>query len=193
MRIGPCRYLLLAVIVASALKPAAAQSKAESKSAADKPEIETVEPFGRPEGAINDRSARIYLWHDEGGWHLRTTARTTHTFSGIVRVKDAKIMSCVPVGLKHDRKQTDPDIWQVNDARDELQFKFHTGRLSDGLDLVVKGDDGQIEFDLQIDSKNNPKEIFIGQVRKHPSKSPFTYPANPPNPKVADDKKRADR
>jgi hypothetical protein len=182
--------VLLAVIIAGGLNPAAAQSQTESKSAADKPEFETIDPFGRPEGAINDQSARIYLWHDEGGWHFRTTARTVHTFSGIVRVKDAKIMSCVPVGLKHDKKQADPDVWQVNEARDELQFKFHTGRLSDGLDLAVKGDAGQIEFDLQIDSKGNPKEIFIGQVRKHPSKNPFTYPASPPIPKAADDKKK---
>ncbi|HEY2882421.1 MAG TPA: hypothetical protein VGJ15_08310, partial [Pirellulales bacterium] len=96
------------------------------------------------------------------------------------------IMSCVSIGLRNDKQRTGADTWKVNDDRNELQFTFYTGRLSDGFDLALKGDDGQLEFDLQIDGKSNPKAIFIGHDRKHPSKSPFFYPAKP---KAADDKK----
>jgi hypothetical protein len=146
----------------------------------EKPVLETVDSSNRPEGAINDQTARIYVWHGNDAWHVRTTAKNTRTFTGTIRVKDAKIMSCVSVGLKTDKNQkTNPDVWEVNAARDELRFTFHTGRLSDGFDLVVKGDDGQITFDMQIDGHIAPHDIFIGRVRKHPSKAIFTYLANP--------------
>ena len=188
MRISPARYLLLAVVVVGGLNYAAAQQKTDSKSAADKPAIETVDPFGRPDGEINDQPARYYLWHDADGWHLRTTARRNRNFTGVIRVKDAKIASCVSIGLRNDRQKTTTDAWQVNNDRNELQFKFVTGKLSDGFDLAVKGDDGQIEFDLKIDNQSNPKEIFIGRDRKHPSKSPFTFPTKP---KSTNEKKKS--
>jgi hypothetical protein len=187
MLISPRQHLLLAVIVVNLSNPAPAQQKTESKSAAEKPDIETVDPFGRPDGAIYDQPARIYLWHDSDGWHVRTTAKTTRAFTGIIRVKDAKIMSCISIGLKNDRQRAGADAWKVNDDRNELQFTFYTGRKSDGFDMEVKGDDGQIEFELKIDSQANPKTIFIGQDRKHPNKNPFTYSANP---KAPDNKKK---
>src|SRR5262252_7106616 len=117
MQSHACRYLLAALIAVSGLNFAAAQTKTETKppkaqstSAPDqaetakpdsaKSEIEAVDPNGRPEGALYDQSARYYLFYEKDAWHLHTTARSTRTFSGVIRVTDAKIASCVPIGLK---------------------------------------------------------------------------------------------
>ena len=36
--------------------------------------------------------------------------------------------------------------FKFNDARNELKFTFRTANLSDGFDLAVVGEEGQIEF-----------------------------------------------
>src|SRR5262245_35047049 len=102
--------LLIAFIAATA-QLAVAQTTPEpmpknekpAEKTEDKPTLETVDSSNRPEGAINDQNARIYVWHDNEGWHVRTTAKNTRNFTGSIRVKDAKIMSCVGVGLKTDK------------------------------------------------------------------------------------------
>jgi hypothetical protein len=143
---------------------------------AKKAELETGDAFGRPEGSIVDQTARYYVWYDGEEWHLRTTAKQTRNFNGTIRVTDAKIKSCVPVGLKNDRqKKTTTDAWRLNDERSELKFAFRTSTLSDGLDIVVDGD-GQIEFELLIDTQKNPKNVFLGKKGEHPSQNPFRLP-----------------
>jgi hypothetical protein len=174
----------------TALATPAQQPKAESKSASDqsdankpateKPAVEKIDPVGRPEGAIYDQSARVYVFYEDGAWHLHTTAKNPRTFTGVIRTTDAKIMTCVSVGLKNDKKQKTPDAWQVNAERNELQFRFVTAKASDGFAMTVKGDEGQLEFDLAVDGQKNPKEIFIGPERKHPQHDPFSLPAKPP-------------
>jgi hypothetical protein len=45
--------------------------------------------------------------------------------------------------------------------------------------LKVDGENGKLEFDLKIDSQNNPRAVFIGQGQQHPDTNPFTLPAVP--------------
>jgi hypothetical protein len=154
------------------------KSKTAKQSSTGKATIQTIDPWDRPEGSINDQTARYYVWFDKHGWHLRTTSKKGRHFHGKVRVKDARIASCISVGLK-ERQKNAPDAWRVNAARSEMQFDFRTSRLSDGLDFVVEGEGGEIEFELFIDKETNPKTIFVGRGLKHPNKSPFSLIAVP--------------
>src|SRR5205823_3610875 len=112
MKLTTARFLF-AFIVTTTIQLAFAQTTPEptpkdekaAEKSEEKPVLETVDSSNRPEGAINDQTARIYVWHDNEGWHVRTTAKNTRTFSGSIRVKEAKIMSCVGVGLKTDKNQ----------------------------------------------------------------------------------------
>jgi hypothetical protein len=175
------RLVLIAVVLAViGIDVVADEPEVKAKKkAATKGEAVVLDPTGRPEGSIVDQSARYYVWHDSQGWHLRTTAKVGRNFHGTVSVKEAQIKTFKSVGLKNDKQGGADDTWRVNDARSELTFQFKTGKLSDGLDFVVDGDDGQIEFELYIDKQKSPQAIFIGRGQQHPPSNPFSLPATP--------------
>ena len=179
MRPARCFFpsLLLPLMILPAGILAQQPAAKEKKEAKSKGEPVELDPFNRPEGDIVDQSGRYYIWYDTNGWHLRTMAMVGRHFHGTLRLKNAKIKSCLSVGLKKDKQKKD-DNWQFNDARTELKFEFHTGKMSDGFDLVVDGE-GEIEFDLFIDKLKGPKNIFVGKGGQHPDKNPFTLPATP--------------
>lgn len=160
----------------------AAPQEAKGKKGGKAKEVE-LNPFGRPEGSIVDQPARYYIWYDGDSWQLRTTSQAARNFTGVIRLKNAKFKSCVTVGLKNDKqKKGAEDGWRMSGDRDEIKFAFKTGKLSDGLDIKVDGDDGVIEFDLSIDTQKNPRAIFVGRDVAHPGKNPFTLPATPKKP-----------
>jgi hypothetical protein len=164
----------------------AARSEApieERKASKKKPTARALNPWDRPEGSIVDQPARYYVWYDKQGWHLRTTAKKGRHFHGKIRVSNAKIASCLSVGLKNDKQKKATDSWRVNESRSELEFDFRTARLSDGFDWVVEGDEGEIEFELYIDKAQNPRTVFVGRGLEHPTETPFRLPATPAKPK----------
>ena len=181
MRTNQYRLFFLAVALAAFVPGLLAQEPAKKakKKAAPRAQPVEIDPFDRPEGAIHDQTARYYLWYDKEGWHLRATAKGARIFSGTIRLKDAKIKSAVPIGLTDGKQKGFTDKLKFNDARNELKFSFKTANLSDGFDLAVDGEEGQIEFELNIDAKKNPKAIFIGRDRKNPDANPVTLPAMP--------------
>jgi hypothetical protein len=181
MRTGFTMLILIAVLLGNIESRALGQGKTAKakKPAKSKDAPATLDPSGRPEGSIVDQTARYYVWHDNQGWHLRTTAKVGRNFHGVVRVKDAKIKTFKSVGLKKDNQGKVEDVWRVNDARTELKFQFKTGKLSDGIDLILDGDAGQIEFELNIDNQKNPRAIFVGRGLQHPATNPFSLPSSP--------------
>ena len=179
------RWLLAAgcgllILIATPKQGAAQTPPAKKKAAAGGAgEAQKIDPFDRPEGSIVNQSARFYVWYDKQGWHVRSTAKAGRAFAGVIRLKDAKVKSCVPIGLRDGKQKGVADMVKFNDDRSNVKFTFRTGQFSDGIDLVVDGDAGQIEFELTIDGKQNPKAIFIGSGKQHPTSSPFTFPAAP--------------
>jgi len=180
MRAARWNGLWATVALAAVLSQLAAQEPAKKVKKADKGKAEpqVLDPFDRPEESIVDQNARFYLWYDKQGWHLRTTSKMGRIFRGTIKVKDARIASCRSIGLKEKQKNV-KDAWQVNAARSELKFEFQTGKLSDGFDMVVEGEEGEIEFELLIDMAKNPKTVFVGRGLQHPDENPFKLPATP--------------
>jgi len=174
------RSLVIAAALGVTLSQLAAQQPAKKAKKTEKANAAAValDPFDRPEESIVDQNARFYLWYDKQGWHLRTTSKMGRIFRGTIRVTDARIASCRSIGLKEKQKNV-KDAWQVNAARSELKFEFQTGKLSDGFDMVVEGEEGEIEFELLIDMAKNPKTVFIGRALQHPEENPFKLPATP--------------
>jgi hypothetical protein len=172
------RFMACGLLVGLIACCLSAQTSPKAKKPKAKAEPADLNPFGRPEGSIVDQSARYYVWYDDEQWHLRTTSKAGRNFNGTIRLKDARIKSWLPVGLKKDR-QKQGDAFRVNDERNELKFKFITAQLSDGFDLTVDGEEGQIEFELLIDTQKNPRAIFVGRALGHPNSNPFTLPAMP--------------
>jgi hypothetical protein len=168
----------VACLVYSAAAQPAAKSKAKAQGAKPKAKVQQLDPWNRPEGPIVDQTARFYVWYDSSGWHIRSTAKGLRTFHGTVRVKDAQIKSCVPVGLSDGKQKGKPDAWRVNDQRSELTFRFRTAAKSDGFDIGVEGD-GTIEFELAIDGEQRAQAIFVGEKKRHPQSAPFVLPAKP--------------
>jgi hypothetical protein len=181
MRADQIRLVFVSVVLVALVPSLLAQAPAKKakKKAPDKAQPVVLDPFDRPDGAIHDQTARYYLWYDKEGWHLRATAKGARHFSGTIRLKDAKIKSCVPIGLTDGKQKGFVDALKFNDARNELKFSFKTANKSDGFDLAVDGEEGQIEFELTIDTKKNPKAIFIGHGRQNPDTNPVTLPAMP--------------
>ena len=173
---GLLTALAAASCVAIAADEPAGKAKKKAKPAAAAKELN---PFDRPEGSIVDQTARYYVWYDKQGWHVRTTAKGARNFHGTIRVKKAKIKSCVPIGLTDGKQRGVTDAVKFNEARTELKFAFKTGKMSDGFDLALDGEEGQIEFELLIDNQKNARWIFLGRALQHPSATPFSLPAMP--------------
>jgi hypothetical protein len=72
---------------------------------------------------------------------------------------------------------------RISDDRSKLDFSFRTAQLSDGFELRLDGEGGEIEFELMIDNQKNPRAIFVGRGLAHPDSNPFTLPAVPPKTK----------
>ena len=180
MRELVCAVLLAACAMSLSPIADAQQPAAKAKGAKPKAKVkaQALDPWNRPEGSIVDQTARYYVWYDGDGWHLRSTAKGLRTFSGTVRVKEAKIKSCVPVGLSDGKQKGKPDAWRVNEKRSELTYRFRTAAKSDGFDIAVEGE-GTIEFELAIDGEQKPQAIFVGEKKRHPQASPFVLAAKP--------------
>ena len=180
MRTREAAVVLLIALLA--LASSDGQETKAKKAPKAKAEPVVLDPIGKTEDKIYDQTARYYIWYDpeNEAWNLRTTAKVGRNFHGTIRVKQATIKSVLPVGLKNDRqKKGSQDAWRFNDARSELTFQFKTSQLSDGFGLKLDGEEGQIEFDLQIDNQRNPRAVFVGKGEQHPDKNPFSLPVVP--------------
>ena len=121
---------------------------------------------GKPDGFRPGSSRGYYIWHDQNGFHLVTTDRREHKFSGVIRT-DGNF-----IDVRSQRTEQD-DFFRVSRDREKLTFKFDTDGETDGLKFRVDG--GRfVEFDLFVDGHRiNPREIHIGDDGWSPKDSNF--------------------
>ena len=133
-------------------------------------------PVSRPvalvwEGApqIGPGQARGYfLWHDEGGWHVRWTTRgQRHNFSGKLKC-DGAFDSFTPISTERG-----DHIKMANRAA--ITFNTSTTSGTDGFDFRLTRPTSHVTFDLYLDGQRiYPAEIFLGSSMAHPPGNPFT-------------------
>lgn len=122
---------------------------------------------GEPEMLKPDHITGAFVWHDSGGFHLRTTTTgETHTFTGTIHTNGR--FSGVD-----DRFFKDKDYFHFIDG-DTVEFQFTTQGRTVGLDFDVFGGD-YMAFEIRMDdNKLSPLQIYVGHDGWHPGDYKFT-------------------
>jgi len=162
----------------------AAPLRADDSPELERPDLPTlianaegISPDGRPNNYGIGEPARYYVWHDNQGWHVRSTAPKGRLigFRGAVRLHNAKFLAVRQIGF--DKRS---DFGGVNEARTEARFKFLTANKFDGFDFNVEGsDDAKIEFELFVNGRKHADRIFIGGKAENPKAFQFAVVADP--------------
>ena len=121
------------------------------------PEIAPGQPVfgpGAPEA--------YWIWHDTGGWHLRsTTAGQAHRFHGMIVPVGGEITDARPMGP--------PDRVRVGPGG--ISFDFVTRGGEDGFDWHVSS--GCNRFEIYIDGVARPGHVRLGGPSNAPRHVPF--------------------
>lgn len=131
---------------------------------------------GRPDHFDAGDSGAAYLWHDAGGWHLRTTdaARGAHHYTGSITASPGASFTA----LRLVRDERDDHIWLG--AGDVLHYDLTTYRGIDGFDFRVSACAGAREHEaLRFDMDYNGREqdaarIRLGEDKQHPPAATFS-------------------
>jgi hypothetical protein len=118
---------------------------------------------GRPLFAPGAPEA-YWIWHDQGGWHLRTTtAGMPHRFHGLVVPLRGTIVDVRPTRLEwQDRIRMGPR---------GIEFDFVTQGGEDGFDWHVSS--GCNRFETFVDGAARPGLVHLGGVGNRPHHVPF--------------------
>lgn len=102
--------------------------------------------LGRPPGLRQDAPEGVWIWHDDDGWHLRTTSpKRPHHFQGV--------------------------IWSMV-GDDRMVFDFHTHGREDGLDWKTSGA-ACVWFNITIDGEGTRDAVRIGARSVSPERHMF--------------------
>jgi hypothetical protein len=137
-----------------------------------------LDPRGKPKGFHTGATVRYAIWHNDNGWHLRTTtAKREHVFRGHIRVEGGTFERIYSHDLEKEGKLR--DWWRVGPERHRVTFDFKTDRGLDGIDFRVSKSARRIHFELHIDGRPEPSHVFVGRFDQHPVAMPFDLPAHP--------------
>ena len=107
-----------------------------------------------------------YIWHDNDGWHLRTTDAFagSHHYSGTVTVSpDATVTSLQPVML-----EPNDHVWLTSDKVIHYDFTTQTG--VDGFDFTISSCAGSKEHEaLEYALDDNGREQDISRIKLGPN------------------------
>jgi len=120
---------------------------------------------GRPPAFKDGAPEAYWVWHDRGGWHVRTTtAHQQHRFQGRVWVGKGEVMDVHP-----SHNELGDRLVQRGNF---LTFDFTTKGHEDGFDFRIA--DGECaKFNLLIDHRGQPDRIFVGGQGLMPTKHVF--------------------
>jgi hypothetical protein len=122
---------------------------------------------GKPD--IDDNSATgYYIWHDDGGFHLRTHGpHARHDFDALLRT-DGTFENVDPVRLEAG------DRVDLLDGGHELAIHFSTFDFTDGVNFTIREGE-HLHFNLKLDDAHIATDhIFLGAHGAHPKNNPFT-------------------
>jgi hypothetical protein len=154
--------------------------------AADAPKVSTAKggkslvATGKPKTeSFTDKQARYFLWHDDEGWHIRTASNAGSVkFEGTIESSTGQFGKLRPVGL--EVKGKNPDLWQVDEKRQKIEFRITTSGSFDGFDFSLpKNDSGTLTFTLKIGDKERPGRVFVGREMQTPAELPLVLAGAP--------------
>jgi hypothetical protein len=123
---------------------------------------------GRPQGLDAGDTNGWYVWHDDDGFHVRTTTPSEdgHSFVGVF-VTEGRFTDIDKVRFEA------ADDLRVTDGGHKLIVKFHTHDGMDGVDFRVTGDRLSLKLS-EHGSLIGTSHIFVGLTGAHPDDNPFT-------------------
>lgn len=123
---------------------------------------------GAPPGFEGGDRAGDYLWHDDGGFHLRVTHRGDRR-----DVFDGTIVSPTPMRLAPEQLEGADRADLSPDGR-ILSFAFTDHGRVDGIDFVTACADVVSIGPLSLDGAPLPPErVYLGANEIHPVRIPF--------------------
>ena len=190
------RFLVLAALPAAVvavagcggttlqIQPAAAATNAASPSPGASgrcdatPWTGAISPQGRPDSLDAGDAGAVYVWHDEDGWHVRTTdARPVdHHYTGTIRVLPATESF---VDIRPVRDERDDHVFV--DANNVLHYDFHTFASIDGADFRVTCRDRRpngrerLAFHTEFDGHPISDRVRIGDSKQSPKSADFAF------------------
>jgi hypothetical protein len=150
----------------------AATTPAAQPAYTDTPEPTTplAEPVksaveGRPSEFHRGAPEAYWVWHDGGGWHLRTTTQShLHRFSGRVWVPKGEVGEVRMVRSEHNDR--------FRKSGNSMTFDFQTLGDEDGFEFKI-AEGNCAYFHLYIDGKPVPSRIFLGARNVSPAGAGF--------------------
>lgn len=139
---------------------------------ADEPKVEEIDAKGMPKDYKVGASTRYALWQDDDGWHFRytTSSDSIVAFTGTIQPVGGRISSITPRGTpaKGVKQET------VKSTAPKYTFNLKINRgFEGGIDFTVDDKVTAIKFDLKVNGKDQPAQIYIGEKGTHPKESPF--------------------
>lgn len=147
------RWILLGVFIPVVALPAFASPAQQA------PDVEG-QPTLLRQGALES----YWFWHDEDGYHLRTTtAHDRHIFSGRVELSRGEAWVRA-YQLRQD------DVVRLVGQR--IEFRLSTQENLSGFDFRIDFGNSATIF-LEIDGHKGLDKVFVGRENAHPSSDPF--------------------
>lgn len=157
---------------------------------------EDLSPRGHPEilkPGMGPRRPTFYIWIDKDGWHLRTTAKEVHQFSGVIEVTEGTFTDLKNFAAESRTRKTggQGDRGHVSEDKLKIHFAMRNSGDLDGFDFKVSEGAKSLKFDLKIDKDPaNQKFIHIGLKSQNPENNVFEVPVVKAPPEGARKKKR---
>ena len=136
-----------------ALLAFSATAAAQYDADLERPQTGAPNPEGRPPSSRAWAPLSYYVWHDAGGWHLRsTTSGHYHQFEGQVQG---------PEGI-YNVRSTDPRT-PLQISGNVISFNYSVQGGERGFDWAG----GPMSFALTIDGRDRSEKVRIGYGEQH--------------------------
>lgn len=141
-----------------------------------------IEAIGEPSTYRRPADGAIwFVWRTGDEWHVHTKTKSAkHEFKGKITIQGGRITKVSDFGgneTKAKKKKgvtrAADDVGRVNDAKNQIDFTFHTAGKEDGFTFTVDKKVKTVTFDLKIDGNHRKDQVRIGAKDVHPSKVPF--------------------
>ena len=116
--------------------------------------------LGRPTNLHAGAPEAIWIWHDGGGWHVRTTTQSQlHRFSGRVWAPKGEVGNVHATRLEFNDR--------FRHTGNAMTFDFQTNGGEDGFDFQI-AESNCAMFYVHIDGKPRPDRVFLGAHNVNP-------------------------
>jgi len=139
---------------------------------AEEPKVEDIDAKGMPKDYKVGASTRYAIWQDDDGWHFRytTSSDSIVAFTGTIQPVGGRISSITRRGTP--AKGVSEEKAKSTAPKYVFNLKINRGYEA-GIDFTVDDKVTAIKFELKVNGKDVPAQVYIGEKGSHPKESPF--------------------